>query len=125
MKKTCPRSRLVSSAARSPGRSSTGPDVPRMRDAQLGGDDVRERRLAEPGRAVEQHVVEHVAARARGGDLHAQVLAHVLLADVLVERPRPQRRLDEEILLERLGARPGSAGGAPCLAPRAPGARRG
>ena len=37
-------------------------------DAHLVRDDVRERRLAETGRAVEQHVVEHVAARARGRD---------------------------------------------------------
>ena len=70
--------------------------------AQLGGDDVRERRLAETGRPAEQHVVEHVAARARGVDLHAQILAHVLLADVLVERARPQRGLDEEVLVQRL-----------------------
>ena len=33
------------------------------RHAQLGGDDLRERGLAEPGRAGQQHVVERVAAR--------------------------------------------------------------
>ena len=38
-------------------------------DAHLSGDDVRERRLAEARRPVEEHVVEHVAAAPRRGDL--------------------------------------------------------
>jgi hypothetical protein len=71
--------------------------------AELVRDDVRERRLAEPGRPAEEHVVQHVAARARGLDLDAQVLAHLLLSDVLVERARPERRLDDHLVFERLG----------------------
>ena len=70
--------------------------------AQLGPDDVRQRRLPESRRAAEQHVIEHVAARARRRDLHAQVLADVILPDVLLERARTERRLDEEVVLERL-----------------------
>src|SRR5438477_4206224 len=79
------------------------------RDVELVGDDVRERRLAESGRPVEEDVVEDVAARAGRSDLHAQVLADRLLADVVVEGPRAERRLDDELVVERLrgdGARP-------------------
>ena len=50
------------SPARSPGFSITGPAVGADRHAQLVGDDVRQRRLAEAGRAVEQHVIERLAA---------------------------------------------------------------
>jgi len=73
------------------------------RDLELVGDDVRERRLAEAGRPVKQDVVEDVAPRPRGGNLHAQVLADRFLADVLVERARPERRLDDEVVLDGLG----------------------
>ena len=43
--------RLDSIAARSPARSSAGPDVTRSEVPQLGGDDHRQRRLAQPRRA--------------------------------------------------------------------------
>ena len=43
-------------------RSIAGPGRDADADAHLGGDDVRQRRLAEAGRAVEQHVVERLAA---------------------------------------------------------------
>ena len=46
----------------SPLRSSAGPAVCTNGDVELGGDDLRERRLAEAGRAGEQHVVERLAA---------------------------------------------------------------
>ena len=72
-------------------------------DAELVSDHVRERRLPETGRPVEEHVVEDVAALAGSGDLHAEVLAHRLLADVLVERLGPERRLDREVLVQALG----------------------
>src|SRR5262249_35929078 len=67
---------------------------------ELVRDDRREGRLAEPRRPAEEHVVEHVAACARRLDLDTQVLAHGLLADVLVERPRAERRLDDAVVLE-------------------------
>ena len=54
------------SPARSPGFSSTGPAVARTGTPSSLRDDVRQRRLAEPGRAVEQHVIERLArGRAR------------------------------------------------------------
>ena len=62
-----------------------GPAVALIGDAQLGGDDVGEAGLAHAGRAEEQHVVERLAAAARGLDGHPQVRHHVGLADVLVE----------------------------------------
>ena len=60
------------------------------RHAHLVGDDVGERRLAEPGRAVQQHVIERLAALLRGRDRDLQVLADAILADVLVEQARAQ-----------------------------------
>ena len=64
-------------------------------DAHLAREDSGERRLAEAGRAVEQHMVERLAAALRGVDEHAQILARRLLADELVEALRaeaPRRR---------------------------------
>src|SRR5207244_12175734 len=72
-------------------------------DLELVRDHVRERGLAEAGGAVEQDVVEDVAARPRGRDLHAEVLADGLLPDVLVQRARAERGLDRDLVLERLG----------------------
>ena len=63
------------------------------RRAELVGNDVGQRRLAQPRRAVEQHVIERLAALARGRDRNDQVLAHALLADVVAQRPRTQPRL--------------------------------
>ena len=90
MKSTSRSWRFVSIAARSPAFSITGPAVDRIAHAELVGDDVGERRLAEPGRAVEQHVIERLAALLGRGDRHLQVLAHAILPDVVVERARPQ-----------------------------------
>src|SRR5436190_620448 len=55
--------------------------------------DLRQGRLAEAGRAEEQHMVERVAARARRLDEHRQILAHRLLADEIAQPRRAQRRL--------------------------------
>ena len=62
-------------------------------DAHLARDDGGERRLAEARRAVEQHMVERLAAALGGADEHAQILARRLLADELVERARAKRRI--------------------------------
>ncbi len=62
------------------------------RHAELVGDDVGERRLAQARRAVEQHVIERLAALARRRNRDRQVLAHAILADVVVEPPRPEPR---------------------------------
>ena len=79
-------------ATRSPLRSRPGPgdgDQPRV---HLAGDDVRERRLAEPGRPRQQHVVDRLAALLGGRERDRELLAHDLLPDELVElRGRSER----------------------------------
>ena len=62
-------------------------------DAHLAREDAGQRRLAEPRRAVEQHMVERLAAALRGVDEHPQILARRLLADELVEALGPKRRI--------------------------------
>ena len=62
MKSTSRACRFERMPARSPGFSITGPGRRPDRHAELVGDDVGERRLAEPRRAVEQHVIERLAA---------------------------------------------------------------
>ena len=70
--------------------------------AELARDDLRQRGLAEPRRADEQHVVERLVARARRLDEHRQIGARLLLADELGEPLRPQRGLGG-VLLAALG----------------------
>ena len=60
-------------------------------DAELARHDLRQRGLAEPGRTDEQHVVERLAARARGLDEHAEIGARLLLADEFGQPLRAQR----------------------------------
>ena len=86
--------------ARSPGFSITGPEVARTGTPSSLRDDVGQRRLAEAGRAVQQHVVERLAAlrAAAIGDL--QVLAHAILADVVVERARAQARFVLRVVVD-------------------------
>jgi hypothetical protein len=50
-------------------------------DAHLIGDHVRQRRLAKPGRAVEQNVIERLAAPTRGRDQYPEILLDLLLPD--------------------------------------------
>ena len=47
-------------------------------DAELARHDLRQRGLAEPGRADEQHVVERLVARARRLDEHLEIGARLL-----------------------------------------------
>jgi hypothetical protein len=70
------------------------PDVARKADAELAGDDLGKRGLAEPGRAEEQDMVERIAAALGRLDEHPQILARRLLADEFVERLRAQRRVE-------------------------------
>ena len=72
------------------------------RHAHLGGDDVGERGLAEPGRAGEQDVVERLAAPARRLDEDRQLLGDLLLVDEVGEGRRPQRAV--EVLVGDVGA---------------------
>ena len=71
----------------------TGPGGRAHRHAQFVADDVRERRLAQAGRPVQQDVVERLSdadSSLAMGDL--QVLAHPVLTDVVVQRARAQAR---------------------------------
>ena len=64
------------------------------RDADLGahlaGDDVRERRLPEPGRPREKDVVERLAPPARRLEEDAELLLELRLPDEVRQRARPQ-----------------------------------
>ena len=62
-------------------------------DAELARHDLRQRRLAEAGRADEQHMVERLAAALGRLDEHLQIGARRRLADELVERLRAQRHV--------------------------------
>ena len=53
--------------------------------AEFGRDDVAQRRLAEAGRAEQQHMVERLAALSGRADENLQLLAHLGLADILVQ----------------------------------------
>ena len=94
MKRTSFFSRLVRIAARSFGFSSTGPEVERRLTPSSRGNDVRERRLAEAGRAEQQHVVHRLAAPLRSADEDRELLARLRLADVFGEPLRSQCALD-------------------------------
>ena len=72
-------------------------------DVHLGGDDSRQRGLAQAGRAREQQVVGGLAATARGAEQDLEVLLEPRLADELVEPPGPERDLLG--LLDRIGGR--------------------
>ena len=69
--------------------------------AQLVGDDVRERRLAQARRAVQQHMVERFLTHASGHDEHLQVLHHLALAAEAVEREGAQGVLIVALRLRR------------------------
>ena len=71
-------------------RTGDGADA----DAELLADDLRERRLAETGRADEKDVVERLAARLRGRERDRELLLDALLADELVQPARPERPLE-------------------------------
>src|SRR6185369_5000599 len=86
-------------------------------DAELVGDDVRERRLAEPGRAEQEDVVHRLAAALGRADEDLELLARLRLADVLGERLRAQGPLDRF-----LGRRAGNAAHDPRVQRRAVGA---
>ena len=105
MNSTSPSSSLVRIAARSPARSSAGPDVMCSVHAHLGRDDAGQRRLAQPGRPGEEQVVDRLAPAAGGLEDDAEVLLQLALTDELVERARPQARLDD--VLDRRRRRPG------------------
>jgi hypothetical protein len=66
----------------------------------LAGDDVGERRLAEARRTGQEDVIEGLAPAPGGRQEDREVLADLLLADVLGEGLRPQLRLDGHVVVE-------------------------
>jgi hypothetical protein len=62
--------------------------------AHFVGEDVRERGLAQTGRAVEQHMVDGVAALARRLDENLHLVAQPRLPDHLAQRTRAQCVID-------------------------------
>ena len=69
-------------------------------DVELLAHDLRERRLAEPGRPDQEHVVERLVAGLRGGECNRQLLLDALLPDEVGEAARAEGRLECPILLE-------------------------
>ena len=66
--------------------------------AEFVGHHVRQRGLAQPRGAENQHVVQRLAALFRGGQENRKLFAHGRLADILIERAGPQVRLQLDIV---------------------------
>ena len=64
------------------------------RDVQLARDDLRQRGLAQAGRASQQQMVQRVPARRGGLDRNGQLLAQRLLADEVLQPSRTQRAVE-------------------------------
>ena len=60
-----------------------GPEVTRMPDAHLVGNDARERRLAEARRAIEQDVVERLVSSARRFYVDRKIALCLLLSGIV------------------------------------------
>jgi len=54
-------------------------------DPHFARDDLRQRGLAQPRRAEQQHVIERLAALLRGMDEYLQLPAYLFLSDIFVE----------------------------------------
>ncbi len=67
-------------------------------NADLGGDDMGEAGLAQAGRAVEQDVVDGLAAALGGGDGNLEVLLGLVLADEVGEGTRPEGGIEGRVL---------------------------
>ena len=78
-------------------------------DAELARHDLRQRGLAEPRRADEQHVIERLAPRPRRLDEDAEILPRLFLTDELGQPLRAQRRF-RRIVLAALGRHQFAAG---------------
>ena len=76
-------------------------------DLELGGDDARQRGLAQAGRAGEEQVVDRLAPAAGGLEDDAEVLLELALADEVVEVAGAQAAL----LADEVGTRRAVGGG--------------
>ena len=72
--------------------------------AELVADHVRQRRLPEARRPIEQHVIQRLAPSARGGNRHLEVRAYTVLPDVVVQRARAQARLVLDVVRRARGS---------------------
>ena len=82
-------------------------DRPRRRldtDAHFSGDEVGQARLAQSRRSIEEDVVEMFISFLGGLHEDSEVGFDRLLADELVEGPRPQAVLKEDVFLRPYGA---------------------
>ena len=73
-------------------------------DAHLVREDVRERRLAEAGRAAEQDVIERLLRRRAASTKTRRFSLCFVLPDVVVERARPKDAIEALVVAEH-GAR--------------------
>ncbi len=73
------------------------------RHVELGGDDLRQRGLAQAGGAGQQQVVQRVPARGRRLDRDGQLLAQRLLADEVLQ-PAGTQRAVELVLADQIGS---------------------
>src|SRR5262249_4421125 len=64
-------------------------------DLHLGGNDVRQRRLAEPWRATKQDVIDRIATMSRRFNQDTEIFLHLLLTDIVIQRARTQARFPE------------------------------
>src|SRR6266545_1095540 len=71
--------------------------------AELLADDVGEARLAEPGRARQQDMVERLAAGLRRLEGDLELFLDPGLADEVIQAPRPERALDLVLLRAEIG----------------------
>ena len=78
--------------------------------AELAADELRERRLAESGRTVEERVVEWLVASARGLDVDRERVLHLLLPDELGQPLRAKGKLDDRFVGDDFRGRDLSAG---------------
>src|SRR5205085_718262 len=70
---------------------------------QLVGDDAGQRGLAQSRRAIEQHVVQRLAARARRFNGHAEIFFDLRLPDEFLQQARPQLQFKRSIVFHRHG----------------------
>ncbi len=69
---------------------------------QFVGDDLRQGGFSQPGRPVEQHMVQRFAAAPRRIDGNLNILFDAFLPDVLVEALGPHAHFDARVFVKRL-----------------------
>ncbi len=82
---------------------SVGPDVCWKCHPQFVGDDGGQRGFAQPGRPVEQHVVERLAAGFGGFDGYGQVFFDLGLPNKFAQTLRPELQFKRRVVFNRSG----------------------